>query len=318
MGLRADRIMNKNIRALPLMAALQKPLQIALQNREPAPEKTFQVRMPKGQQLLVFVSPIDEGMGGSGEVSDGWVVVMQDITHLKAEEEARAQFIQAAAHDMRNPLGVTISSLGTLEQILGDDNPVANEVIDIAKSGVDRMQRLIDDLLNLERIQSGYEFHFDDIDFPSLLYEVAASIRPLADRKEQMLTLDISSDIANIQGDAHWLSRSILNYLSNASKYTPDKGAITLRAYLKEQKLHVEVQDSGAGIPLDLQARLFERFYRVDDRRQERGSGLGLAIVKSVVEAHRGAVYVWSREGEGSIFGLRIPVRQTVFPKYSE
>jgi signal transduction histidine kinase len=107
--------------------------------------------------------------------------------------------------------------------------------------------------------------------------------------------------------DREWVQRALYNYLENASKYAPN-GAVNFLIFKQERSLHFEVRDSGPGIPLQAQARLFERFYRVENRRDVSGSGLGLAIVKSVAEAHGGNVYVRSKEGDGSTFGMRIPL----------
>ena len=217
----------------------------------------------------------------------------------------RAQFIQAAAHDMRNPLGVTMTSLGTLQSLVTDD--IAQEVVGVALSGVNRMQRLLDDLLHLERIENGYTFNTEDVDITELIYECLAQAKPLLAEKSQTHDVDIVHGLGTIQADAHWIARSLTNYLSNANKYTPKGGHITLKAFEKQDVIHIEVTDNGPGIPLDVQSHLFERFYRVKDANTERGSGLGLAIVKSAMEAHNGGVYMRSKVGEGSTFGLTLP-----------
>jgi two-component system phosphate regulon sensor histidine kinase PhoR len=107
----------------------------------------------------------------------------------------------------------------------------------------------------------------------------------------------------------HWLHRALLNLLGNANKYTPPGGEITLRAYVQDEELYLEVQDTGPGIPPEAQTRLFERFYRVPGNdSQTKGSGLGLAIVRTVVEQHGGRVFVQSRVGQGSTFGMIFPL----------
>ncbi|GIV81082.1 MAG: hypothetical protein KatS3mg051_0436 [Anaerolineae bacterium] len=112
-----------------------------------------------------------------------------------------------------------------------------------------------------------------------------------------------------IQGDINWLYRALANLLSNANKYTQEGGVITVRAYVRDEDLFIEVGDNGPGIPTEAQPRLFERFYRVPSLDHEiKGSGLGLAIVKSVVEQHGGRVFVQSRPGQGSVFGMAFPL----------
>lgn len=311
LGINHDTAIELPLRDAPISPNLREPLRVALSSREESPEKSFQVKMPDERVLLVFVSPVCDTsltVGDADDERDNWVIVLQDVTHLRRAEELKAQFIQAAAHDMRNPLGVTMTSLGTLQTVVTD--PLSQEIIDVALSGVNRLQQMIDDLLNLERIENGYIFKIDDIDITEIIYEVVAQCRPLADKKGQTCEVEIQSVLGMIPADAHWISRALINYVGNATKYTPNGGQIRIRAFIKEGFVHIEVADNGRGIPLDVHSRLFERFYRVKEASSERGSGLGLAIVKSVVEAHGGGVYMRSRVGEGSTFGMTLPQEQ--------
>jgi PAS domain S-box-containing protein len=302
-----SQAINKQLRDVEMARELQEPLRVALSSRDESPEKSFQVKLGDGRYLLVFVSPVWEGDNTIMSTNrDGWVIVLHDVTYLREAEEMKAQFIQAAAHDMRNPIGVTMTSLGTLQRIATDD--LSQEIIDIALSGVNRLQTLIDDLLHLERIEHGHIFNMQDTDITELLYEVVEQMRPLVADKNQTCAVDIQGDLGRIHADAHWISRAIINYVSNAVKYTDEGSHIILRAFSKADRIHIEVSDNGPGIPLEVQSRLFERFYQVKSRTSHRGSGLGLAIVKSVVESHGGGVYMRSRVGEGSTFGMTLPI----------
>ncbi|MFZ4828453.1 MAG: ATP-binding protein [Phototrophicaceae bacterium] len=290
---------------------LKDPLMRAIALDGKTVHQSFEAKISENRTLLVFVSPVYEETNTFAHHIDGWVIVLQDVSHLRQAEEMRAQFIQAAAHDMRNPLGVTMTSLGTLQSIIDDE--LAQEVIQVALSGVNRLQRLIDDLLHLERIEHGYHFQKEPFDIQDLLYEIVASIRPLIDERSQILKLDLpSKSFGMVVADPHWISRAITNYLGNAIKYSPSNSTITLKLYTKQDHWHVEVIDNGLGIPLDVQSRLFERFYRVKESSAERGSGLGLAIVKSVIEAHGGNVYMSSRVGKGSTFGFALPLQAPI------
>ncbi len=311
LSVRADDVVGRPLRKAPIPAQIREHLTLALASRAESPEKSFQVKLENGRILLLVVSTVEAEQplmnGHSGQ--DGWVVVLQDVTHLREAEKMRTEFIQAAAHDMRNPLGVTTTSLGTLRTILDTiNNDLAYEVLEIAESGVHRLQKLIDDLLNLERIESGYIFEMEPVDIIELLYGVSAECKALADGKNQTCTLDIEPGIPIMDIDAHWIGRALYNYMGNAVKYTQVGGHIVMQAFSKEQMLHIEVSDNGPGIPADAQSRLFERFYRARDTSAERGSGLGLAIVKSIVEAHGGSVYMRSRVGAGSTFGFTLPL----------
>jgi signal transduction histidine kinase len=273
-------------------------------------QKVFQANLDDGRALSVLVSPVYvETQMDSNMEADGWVIVLQDVTHLRQAEIARTQFIQAAAHDMRNPLGVTIGSLDMLTSLVNSDDPTVREVIEMAMHGVRRVQTLIDDLLNLEHLESGAGFQMSEVSVGDLIELVYSEIWSSMQASGLTFKIDAPPNLPAIQMDKKWVSRAVLNYLDNACKYTPSGGSVTLRVFINHGMLHIEVEDTGPGIPVEAQARVFERFYRVHngDSRAP-GSGLGLAIVKSVAEAHGGGVYVQSRPGHGSTFGMTIMI----------
>ncbi|GAB5491960.1 MAG: hypothetical protein Phog2KO_21750 [Phototrophicaceae bacterium] len=274
--------------------------------------QSFQVQVEGRRTLSVLVSPVQvpSQVTTDNNLEDGWVVVLQDITHIREAEVARVQFIQAAAHDMKNPLSVTQKSISMLEEMTaGDDDALMSEIIDIASSGVGRVQRLIDDLLNIEKIESGYQFKLDDIDVREMAYEISAQAQPLMKQRNVEYEMIVSENVPmTVRLDREWIQRALHNYLENSGKYAPE-GRVEFIISSANSNLHFDIKDNGPGIPLQAQARLFDRFYRVDNQRKDvGGSGLGLAIVKSVAEAHGGMVYVRSKEGEGSTFGMRIPI----------
>jgi two-component system phosphate regulon sensor histidine kinase PhoR len=237
------------------------------------------------------------------------VVVFQDITHIKEAERARIQFIQTAAHDLRNPLGVTLSALTMLRKGWKEPTPTETEVFGIAIRGVNRMQDLIDDLLHLEKLESGIDFAIGPVDVYELVSYSAADVGPLLHRRNQNLKVEIRPGIPNIPGNSTWLARALANLLSNAHKYGVDEGTIILRAYCKAGQVAIEVCDDGPGIPIESQGRLFERFYRVPQTQDKtHGTGLGLAIVKSIIEKHHGTIEVNSAPGMGTTFRLRLPI----------
>jgi PAS domain S-box-containing protein len=296
----------------PIQPRLRDKLILALSPDADDSERTFRVSLESGLELSVIVSTVQVPGDYSGEASrEGFVVVLQDVTHFREAEIARVQFIQAAAHDMKNPLSVTQSSIHTLEGMIDKDDPTLNEVIGIARTGILRLQRLIDDLLQIEKIESGYGFYVDDIDVREMCYEISAQIRPLMQERKLDYEVSISEDVPfTIHVDREWMQRALHNYLENAAKYNRPAGRVIFRVFVDHGALHFQVIDDGPGIPLRSQPRLFDRFYRVEERRDVRGSGLGLAIVKSVAEAHGGGVYVHSVEGYGSTFGITLPLEQ--------
>jgi two-component system, NtrC family, sensor histidine kinase KinB len=273
------------------------------------PNKSFQVNLEDELVISVMVSPVVyESQVDKAAQTDGWVIVLQDVTYRREEQLARAKFIQAAAHDMRNPLSVTQSALGILATMVEEDVKT-KEVIGIAQGGVDRLGGLIQDLLHLEHIESGYNLVLQEISILDTLHEVSMETSVLMYEKHINFKEEIDSDLPTmLKADIRWLKRALHNYLDNASKYTQEHGAVTLRVYAKDQHLHIEVSDNGPGIAVSAQSRLFERFYRVKVHKNVDGTGLGLAIVKSVAEAHGGTVYVHSAPEKGSTFGLKLPL----------
>lgn len=293
------------LREAPIERRVRDSLLFAISSRSEERNKAFRVDTSSERVLSVLISPIYvESQVQQTAATDGWVIVLQDVTHLREAEIARTQFIQAAAHDMRNPLSAALNSLSMLRRRIDTPDAEVGEIISIAENGIGRIQDLIDDLLNLEQIQSGYGLNLEEIDIGELVYEVSATVRPLMQERSIDFKVDLKPVIPHLQADRRWVSRAISNYLDNALKYSAPGNQITLNLFVNEPMLHVEVTDNGPGIPVEQQARLFERFYRANERSGIPGTGLGLAIVKSVAEAHGGGVYLQSSPGQGSVFGM--------------
>ncbi len=303
-----DQIIGQPLLEAPLPPMVSKQLR-EITAHEANTGQTFEITLENGRCLAAVISPVYAQTSlDENQQTDGWVTVFQDITHLKEAERTRLQFIQTAAHDLRNPLAVTLSALTMLHKTWKDPTDTQQEVFNIALNGINRMQDLIDDLLNLEHIESGVDLRHEPMSIPDLIERCAFDMGPILQRKEQHLTLDVDLSLPPFSGDQRWLYRALMNLLSNAHKYTQRESTITLHARQHENDLIIEVEDNGPGIPVEAQARLFERFYRV--RRTEEkvaGTGLGLAIVKSVVEKHNGRVFVQSEVGKGSTFGMVMP-----------
>lgn len=305
----ASQLIGHHLREAPFPRRVKDPLLLTL--LPDAENKSFQITMENERVLSFIVGRIDlERQVEQGADNDGWVIVLQDVTHIREAELARAKFIQAAAHDMRNPLSVTQSSIHLLDRMLDSKDEDIREIIDMAYSGIDRLQRLIDDLLQIEKIESGYDFNLTETDVHQLIREITLSNQTLMSDKSIKLTSTITEDVPmTMDMDRNWVLRAINNFLDNARKYIEIGDTVELNVYMKNNTVHVEVMDNGPGIPASAQVRLFDRFYRVKDSEVIKGSGLGLAITKSVAEAHGGNVYVKSEVGQGSTFGFTLPLK---------
>ena len=180
----------------------------------------------------------------------------------------------------------------------------------MAYSGIDRLKRLIDDLLQIEKIESGYGFNVKETDIRELIWEVSLTHQSLMEDRSITLKTDIADEVPYIvMIDRSWVQHAINNFLDNACKYINIGQTVDLAVFIKNDHIHFEVTDTGPGIPQSAQVRLFERFYRVKDNESVKGSGLGLAIAKSVAQAHNGKVFVRSEVGKGSTFGLTLPLK---------
>jgi PAS domain S-box-containing protein len=307
---KGDSLIGTPLREIPIDWRVRNALLSALSARAESQNESFEVTLENGLILHITVSPIYAERQVDQGIYDGWVIVLRDMTHLRQTEIARAQFIQAAAHDMRNPLGLTMNSLSLLESVISPGEARAHEIIRLAAKGVDRLRALIDDLMNLEQIESGYGLHESNIDLGELIREASAQIQPMMDEKQITYQFTLDGTLPLLHADRNWLMRALLNYLDNAAKYTGKGGKVTLRAFAQDSQIHIEVTDTGPGIPTEVQSRLFERFYRAPEVENIPGTGLGLAIVKSVATRNGGNVYVRSRVGHGSTFGLTLAVKR--------
>ena len=188
---------------------------------------------------------------------------------------------------------------------VGSVNQQQVELLDKIQASVDRMTQLVDDLLDLGRIETGIGLALESVKIPAILQDVLASFRPHALNKQVALEVELDSDMGPVQADPILLRQAIANLVDNAIKYSRPGARVVLRADQLEGRQIIQVQDSGVGIAPADQPRLFEKFFRVGEAK---GSGLGLAIVKSIVEQHQGRVSVESRLGRGSTFTIAFPV----------
>ena len=263
----------------------------------------FEVPLPFDRVLFVDLAPIHD----SRAHALGWMAVLRDITHHKQMEALRSETIATAAHDMKSPLHLVAGALG----VLAEDAPLMTdeqrEAIAIAQSGVRRMRRLIEDILDLKKIEDGFGIDRRECDLAEVLRSVVGETAAQAAARSQALVLEVVGQLPVIQADPDRLHQVFANLASNAIKYTQPGGAIKLRALASGDLVRVAVIDNGPGISVEDQARIFEKFYRTRSSSKIDGTGLGLAIVKSIVEQHGGHVIVQSVPGQGSEFVVSLP-----------
>ncbi|HEX5103758.1 MAG TPA: ATP-binding protein [Pirellulaceae bacterium] len=247
---------------------------------------------------------------GEGSSGHGAVAVLTDITGQKAIQKRNAEFVSSVSHEMKAPL----SSIRAYVELLADgeaeDDETREEFLGVINSQADRLQRLVENLLNIARIEAGVvAVNKAPLSLNELLQEATSVMQPQAENKQITLTGDLSPLYLGVLADRDMLLQGAINLISNAVKYTPNGGTVTLKSRLNDQEVVFEVCDTGVGLsPEDCQ-RVFEKFYRVKkDRDMAPGTGLGLALVKHIVEdVHSGRIEVESEVGQGSTFRVILP-----------
>jgi PAS domain S-box-containing protein len=241
----------------------------------------------------------------------GRLYVFRDITAERQVDQLKTELVSLVSHELRTPL---TSILGYLELLAdGDYGPLTEpqlKGLGVVQSGADRLLKLVDNLLDVSRIQSGaIDLRLRPVELAPLLNHVTMTMGPQFESKDQQLSVEASADLPPVQADADRLMQIVLNLLSNATKYTPHGGTIAIVASSEDGRVRVDIRDSGIGIPVDEQERIFERFYRspTGASLRQRGTGLGLAITRGLVEAQGGDIAVVSAPGEGSTFTFWLP-----------
>jgi len=246
-----------------------------------------------------------------GDRPRGAVLVFHDITELRRLEKVRQDFVANVSHELRTPVASIKGYAETLlDGALADPANRQGFVKTILENS-DRLARLIDDLLDLSKIESGkMVISFTSLDVRPVVERSINILKKQIQAKRLTVSVDVPGDLPKVRADETRLSQVLLNLLDNAVKYTPEDGAVKITASTGEKAVRVEVVDTGIGIPEKDLPRVFERFYRVDKARSRElgGTGLGLSIVKHIVLAHGGDVSVHSEFGHGTTFSFTIPL----------
>ena len=273
---------------------------------------------PSGRRLHIEAS-VTESYGENDACA---ILVFHDMTELRRLEMVRKDFVANVSHELRTPL---TSIKGYIEALLDgakDDPKTSTQFLNIILKQSDRLNLILEDLLQLSKIESGQvQFKREPLHIQGVIERTLAVIKPLADKKRHRLVSFVENNLPSVLGDEDRLIQILSNLLDNAVKYTPENGTITVAAHPvsddAEQPaivtaVELSVTDTGMGIPEMERPRVFERFYRVDKARSRElgGTGLGLAIVKHIVEGLGGRVWAEANAPTGSRFVVRLPVQQ--------
>jgi two-component system phosphate regulon sensor histidine kinase PhoR len=250
-------------------------------------------------------------------VDGGSWLVLEDVSELRRLQRIRAEFIDNLSHELRTPL----TTVSLLAETLSRDASSAGDGVPprmrdrIAKIEVEtgHLVQMVNELLDLTRIESGGTLQLvDGVDLGRLAADSAERLRLFAERQGVDLHVEAAPGLAPVRGDPARLGQVVVNLVHNAVKFSPDGGAVTVRAAVDGPDVVVSVEDHGVGIARAAQDRVFERFYKVDRARLRAeaggGTGLGLAIARHVIDQHGGRIWVRSQEGNGSTFSFAIPL----------
>ncbi len=274
---------------------------------QPAEPRLVELGPPELRRTIrVVASRIPPAPGGWGQV----LLVLQDVTDLRRAEVVRREFVANVSHELRTPVAGLKALVETLEDGALDDREAAREFLGRMHVEVDGLAQLVEELLELSRIESGHvALNPRRMDLGSVVAAAAERLRPQAERQHLALEVRGAPDLTPVQADPDRIQQVVVNLVHNAVKFTPPGGRISVRTEQRDGEVAVVVADTGEGIAPEALPRLFERFYKVDRARATGGTGLGLAIAKHLVQAHGGRIWAESAgEGRGATFTFCLPV----------
>jgi signal transduction histidine kinase len=226
------------------------------------------------------------------------------VTQEREQEELKRGIISTVSHQLKSPLtSIRMALHLLLEEKIGSLTPKQVELLVAAREDSDRLHGILNNLLDISRIESGkVEMNFRKVSPHTMVFEALEPFQMDFKDRGVVLGTELSDDLPEVWADTARMNHVFANLLSNALRYTPPGGKVSVAARADEEWVYLSVSDTGKGIPSQYLPRIFEQFFHVPDQETETGAGLGLAIVKEIVEAHGGTVKVESRLGEGSTF----------------
>lgn len=263
-------------------------------------------------RVVIFLEDITKLTRLEEELRDSYIKLENAYEELKENDEIKSEFISTASHELRTPLTVINSYIEMFEEgMLGELNESQREKIQIMHSQTDHMIRLVEDMLDTSRLESKrFKVQKSILKLDEIATSVIWELSRLSGLKEHSVTLKIDGNLGEIRADERRIKQVFNNLLTNAMKYTPEKGCIEVGIRDEPQRIKISIRDNGIGIPKKDQERIFEKFFTCSGGSLTRESGrlgLGLAIAKGIVEAHHGCIWVESDPGIGSTFIFTLP-----------
>jgi two-component system NtrC family sensor kinase len=269
-----------------------------IQEKKTATPMRMEISLEDGRVMNTQISPLPDV---------GFVVIMQDITRLKELDQIKNDFVNTVSHDLRSPLTAILGYIDLIARV-GPVNEQQQEFIHRVRLSVDSITLLINDLLDLGRIEAGFDSRKEIVDFATITHYSIDGLRSRCIEKDQRLGVRLPDDPLHVLGNPIRLRQMVTNLLTNAIQFTAPGGEISVSSRAEAGQVIIEISDTGPGIPTSDQPFIFDKFYRATNVSTEiPGSGLGLAIVKTIVENHQGRIWVNSVPGQGSSFTVVLP-----------
>ncbi len=300
-----DEFVNKKPLEILRNIEIQEIVDNTLKLKQGVESREISVLFPEEKILLIHATPVVRE-----NETEGAVLVFHDITSLRELEKIRKDFVANVSHELRTPVASIKGYAETLLDGALEDKNNAKDFLKIIYTDIDRLARLIDDLLNLSRIESGkFKMNLQLCAIAPIIKGVVSRLNKQARDKSITIKTNIPEKLDSLLIDETRIAQVLFNLIDNAIKYIPEKGNIIISVNEKDGFIQINIADTGSGIAQEHIPRLFERFYRVDKSRSQElgGTGLGLAIVKHIIQAHQGEVFVQSILGQGSVFSFTLP-----------
>lgn len=307
-GLSAVLALGKNNRGLALSAQISDLISHMRgeENRLLA-ERSVRAKQSERRTFIVVLLAVLLAMAA---VMASVFLMFRDLTRRREVEQMKSEFVSVVSHELRTPLTSIHGSLALLASgLVGAATDKGKRMVDIAVNNTDRLIRLLNDILDIEKLDSGRaQMHPRLCDSGELIQNAVDVMRPMA--QKHGITVEAGESHAEIWADPDQLAQCLTNLLSNAIKFSDPGGHVNVKTVSTDRDLRFEVTDNGRGIPSNKQSSIFERFHQVDasDSRKKGGTGLGLAISRAIVEQHGGKIWVESELGKGSTFFFTVPL----------
>jgi two-component system, NtrC family, sensor histidine kinase KinB len=257
---------------------------------------------------LFSITPVKPRANESSII--GVILSLTDVTHFKELDRLKSEFVMTASHELRTPLTSVLMSIDLLKESATQKlNERELELISVAHEEAMRFKSLVDDLLDLSKIEAGkIEMEFGRISIALLLQKAVEVMKTQAEEKSISLSFETLEENLNVKADAGKIIWVLTNLVANALRYTDSGGYIFLFAERIGTQAHISVADNGEGIPYEYQSRIFDKFVQVKSEKSVGGSGLGLSICREIIRAHGGSIWVESKPAEGSTFTFTLPI----------